>query len=167
MKSLLLWLSVIVAALINATLLCWSCRFGDFMRPPIQVWPSLPNVVLYLEKEKKTLKGQMNGGRVPHLDCLHSITLLVEAQSGKAVCGWSGLTFPCLCLVMQQPWQRKVLLQAAALKKEKFKRNTCDEMSKISIIWTIIQIYTATAWSSGGKGIERHPASRMFTESSL
>lgn len=36
------------------------------------------------KRKKKTLKGQMNSGRVPHLDCLHSVALLVEAQSWKS-----------------------------------------------------------------------------------
>lgn len=51
MQSLLLWLSIIVAALMNATLMCWSCRFGDFMQPPIQVRWALLNAVLYWEKK--------------------------------------------------------------------------------------------------------------------
>lgn len=106
----------------------------------------------------------MNGGRVPHLDCLHSVALLVEARSWKS------------CVrVRRTHFSLPVLSHAAAvtvesppagcctlrLKNNNENEQSSDEKSKISIIWRIIKIYRAV-----GKGPERHAAFGMFTETS-
>lgn len=114
------------ARVINATLMCWSCRFGDFMRPPIQVWQALP---------KRLSKGRWMAGECHIWTSSTESPFLWRQKVGKAVRSWSGLTFPCLCLVMQQPRRREVLQQAAALWDLKKKKRAGDENRKISIIF--------------------------------
>lgn len=93
----------------------WSCRFWGLYAAAHSSAAGSSKCCASLETKLKLSKGRWTAGECHIWTASTASPFLWRHKAGKAECGWSRLTFPCLCLVMQQPWQWKVLLQTAAL----------------------------------------------------